>query len=151
MKKKIYVFMICIGIMIIAVGCGNFTSSKSYTFSVETGDSVKLELDTSDNYDISSDLPFQITKDGEVLSDGTFMQGEMYSQYVESAQYDEKVKVLDSGKVGENEFLFYSYDNSEFNYVVLVGDSKTGLIIGNNVSEESAKEVFERLTITLEN
>ena len=74
----------------------------------------------------------------------------MYNQYVESAQYDEKVKVIDSGKIGENEFLFYEYNNSEFNYVVLVRDSNTGLIIGNNVSEESARECFERLEISLE-
>ena len=151
MKKKISIFMICISIMLMAVGCGNISSSKSYTFTVETGDAVKIELDTSDNYDISSDLPFAITKDDEVLSQGTFMQGEMYNQYVESIDGDAKAKVIDTGKVGENEYLFYEYDNSEFNYVVLVGDSKTGLIIGNNVSEESAKECFERLTITLEN
>ncbi len=131
-------------------GCGKGSFSKAYTYSVTTGDSVKIKLNTSDNYDISADMPFKITKDGEVLSQGTFMQGEMYNQYVESAQYDEKVKVIDSGKIGENEFLFYEYNNSEFNYVVLVGDSNTGLIIGNNVSEESARECFERLEISLE-
>ena len=36
MKKKIYIFMICIGIMIMAVGCGNSTFSKAYTYSVTT-------------------------------------------------------------------------------------------------------------------
>ena len=131
-------------------GCGKGSFSKAYTYSVTTGDSVKIKLNTSDNYDISADMPFKITKDGEVLSQGTFMHGEMYNQYVESAQYDEKVKVIDSGKIGENEFLFYEYNNSEFNYVVLVRDSNTGLIIGNNVSEESARECFERLEISLE-
>ena len=142
--------MICIGIMIMAVGCGNGNFSKAYTYSVATGDSVKIELDTSDNYDISSDLPFQITKDGEVLSEGTFIQGEMYSQYVEAVQNDEKGKVLDSGTVGENEYTFWEYNNSEYNYAILIGDSNTGILIGNIVSEESAKEVFERLEITLE-
>ncbi|WP_294188837.1 hypothetical protein [uncultured Clostridium sp.] len=136
--------------MLMIAGCGKGSFSKAYTYSVTTGDSVKIKLNTSDNYDISADMPFKITKDGEVLSQGTFMQGEMYNQYVESAQYDEKVKVIDSGKIGENEFLFYEYNNSEFNYVVLVGDSNTGLIIGNNVSEESARECFERLEISLE-
>ena len=150
MKKKIYIFMICIGIMIMAIGCGNATTNKAYTYSVATGDSVKIRLDTSDNYDISSDLPFQITKAGEVLSEGTFIQGEMYSQYVESVQGDEKAKVIDSGNVGENEFLFWEYNNSEYNYAILVGDSKTGILLGNIVSEESAKEVFKRLEITLE-
>ncbi|MDY2632899.1 MAG: hypothetical protein SOV85_16370 [Clostridium sp.] len=136
--------------MLMIAGCGKGSFSKAYTYSVTTGDSVKIKLNTSDNYDISADMPFKITKDGEVLSQGTFMQGEMYNQYVESAQYDEKVKVIDSGKIGENEFLFYEYNNSEFNYVVLVRDSNTGLIIGNNVSEESARECFERLEISLE-
>ena len=76
--------MICIGIMIMAIGCGKANTNKAYTYSVATGDSIKIQLDTSDNYDISSDLPFQITKAGEVLSEGTFIKGEMYSQYVES-------------------------------------------------------------------
>lgn len=142
--------MICIGIMIMAIGCGKANTNKAYTYSVATGDSVKIQLDTSDNYDISSDLPFQITKAGEVLSEGTFIQGEMYSQYVESVQGDEKAKVIDSGNVGENEFLFWEYNNSEYNYAILVGDSKTGILLGNIVSEESAKEVFKRLEITLE-
>lgn len=150
MKKKIYVFMICIGIMIMAIGCGKATMNKAYTYSVATGDSVKIQLDTSDNYDISSDLPFQITKAGEVLSEGTFIKGEMYSQYVESVQGDEKAEVIDSGNVGGNEFLFWKYNNSEYNYAILVGDSNTGVLIGNIVSEESAKEVFKRLEITLE-
>ena len=126
--------MICIGIMIMAIGCGKANTNKAYTYSVATGDSVKIQLDTSDNYDISSDLPFQITKAGEVLSEGTFIQGEMYSQYVESVQGDEKAKVIDSGNVGENEFLFWEYNNSEYNYAILVGDSKTGILLGNIVS-----------------
>ena len=54
--------MICIGIMIMAIGCGKANTNKAYTYSVATGDSVKIQLDTSDNYDISSDLPFQITR-----------------------------------------------------------------------------------------
>lgn len=41
-------------------------------------------------------------------------------------------------------------NNSEYNYAILVGDSNTGVLIGNIVSEESAKEVFKRLEITLE-
>lgn len=80
------------------------------------------------------------------------MFGEFYNQYKELASSDEddKVKLLDSGSKDGNEYVFWSYDDSEYNYAILIEGSSTGLILGNQVSEESAKESFNRLTIEYE-
>ena len=149
MKKKLVYMFTILSVTILFVGCGNAKTSKSYTFDVETGDSVKVELDTTDKYNITSEIPFEISQDGDVKSQGTFMLGESYNQYKElvSSDEDDKVKLLDSGNKDGNEYVFWSYDDSEYNYAILIEGSSTGLILGNQVSEESAKESFNRLTI----
>ena len=145
-KRLVYVFTI-LSIMILFVGCGNAKTSKTYTFNVETGDSVKVKLDTSDKYNITSEVPFEISQDGDVKSQGTFIFGEAYEQYKDVVDTDENAELLDSGNKDGNEYVFWSYNDSEYNYAILIEGSSTGLILGNDVSEESAKECFNRLTI----
>lgn len=148
-KRLVYVFAI-LSMMILFVGCGNAKTSKSYTFNVETGDSVKVKLDTSDKYNITSEVPFEISQDGDVKSQGTFIFGEAYDQYKDVVDTDANAELLDSGNKDGNEYVFWSYNDSEYNYAILIEGSSTGLILGNNVSEESAKECFNRLTIEYE-
>ena len=136
-----------LSIMILFVGCGNAKTSKTYTFNVETGDSVKVKLDTSDKYNITSEVPFEISQDGDVKSQGTFIFGEAYEQYKDVVDTDENAELLDSGNKDGNEYVLWSYNDSEYNYAILVEGSSTGLILANDVSEESAKECFNRLTI----
>lgn len=75
------------------------------------------------------------------------MRSEQYAAVVQS---DENAKLLDSGTKDGNEYIFWSFNDREFNYAILIKDSNTGVILGNNVSEESARECFERLTFTVE-
>ena len=132
-----------------AVGCSS-SSSMSYTFSVDNGDSIKVSLDTSDKYKITSDVPFTISHDGEDLSQGTFIQSDAYEQYTNVVETDEKAVLLDSGTKDGNDYVFWCYDGKEYNYAIKIADSNTGMILGNPVSEEAAKECFNRLTITKE-
>lgn len=148
-KKRNVLIIICLLVML--TGCGNgvqLKSNKAYEFTVETGDTIQVSLDTSDKYNITSELPFAISCDDKVLSQGDFIIGEAYDEYVNAVQTDSNAKVLDSGTKDCNEYFFWSYNNVEFNYVILIGDSKTGIVLGNNISEESARECFNRLTIS---
>ena len=127
-------------------GCSGIGSTtRSYTYSVETGDSVKITLDTSDDYEITSDLPFVISKDGETLSQGTFITASAYQEYVGTIENQEGVQLLDSGTKDGIEYIFWSDQDAEYDYAILIEESETGIILGNNVSEDSAKECFERL------
>ena len=145
-KRLVYVFTI-LSMMILFVGCVNTKTFKAYTFNVETGDSIKIKLYTSDEYDITSEVPFEISQDGDIKSQGTFILGEAYEQYKDVVDTDANAELLDAGNKDGNEDIFWSYNDSEYNYAILIKGSSTGLILGNNVSEESAKECFNRLTI----
>lgn len=146
MKKRLICWVAMLCMVLTVTGC---STSVAFTFNVETGDSIKVSLDTSDDYGLTSSLPFEISCGDEVQSQGTFILGETYEQYVSAVETDANATLLDSGTKDGNEYIFWSYNDSEYNYAVKVGGSDTGLLIGNIVSEESAKECFERLTISV--
>lgn len=144
--KKIFKSILLVGIMMLALtGC---TTNKSYTYTAETGDKVKITLNTTDGYDLSSDLPFAISKDGNTLSQGTFIQESYYEQYVNAA--NTQGQIIDRGSNDNIEYVFYSYNNSEYNYVIKIKDSNTALLLGNPNSQEEAKKCFELLSFSLE-
>ena len=146
--KKVFMSLAIIGVMLLTLtGC---TKSKSYTFTVETGDKIKIQLNTTDGYDLSSDLPFKISKDGNTLSQGTFITIDGYNQYIEAVNNDSNAKILESKTKDGISYTFYSYNDSEFNYVIKINDSNTGILLGNQNSQEEAEKCFELLTFTLE-
>ena len=144
MKKVLMSVIFVCTFALLLTGC---TTSKSYTFKVETGDEIEVKLNTNDGYDITSDLPFSVLKDEETLSQGTFITIDQYKQYISSVNNDSNAKIIESTTKNDLEYIFYSYNDSEWNYVIKISDSSTGLLIGNPISEESARECFNRLTI----
>lgn len=147
MKKLIRVLSVIFILTLILTGC---TTSKSFIYKVQTGDSVEVKLDTSNGYNLSSDLPFTISKDNTKLSQGTFITMDGYNQYIELVNNDTNSKIIDSGNKNGITYTFYTYNNSEFNYVIKINNSNTGILLGNPNSQKEAKEIFERLTFSLE-
>lgn len=150
MKRNIWIVLFTLCLIFTISGCSNFKTHKSFTFSVDTGDMVRIELETTDGYDLSSNLPFEISQGDAVLSQGIFIEAEQFDSYVEAVETDAKAKVIEASTKDSNEYLFWSYDNSEFNIVIRIHDSNTGILLGNAVSEDSARECFERLSISLD-
>lgn len=144
-----FCFVLAVFMLTLLSGCST-SSSKAFTFSVDTGDSVKVSLDTTGSYDLSSDVPFVISHEGKTLSQGAFMPTESYAQFVEAIESDENAVLLDSGTKDGNEYIFWSYNDLEFDYAILIEGSNTGIVLGNNVSQESAVECFNRLTLSAE-
>lgn len=124
-------------------------SNISYTFLVDTGDNVKITLDTTDDYSMTSDLPFVISKSGETLTQGTFITADTYRSYVDLIESQDNTEMLDSGSKDGIEYIFWSFED-EFDYAILLENSDTGVLLGNNISKESAVECFERMTFSLE-
>lgn len=149
--KKMNKILTCVAALICVVtmvaGC---KTTLAYTFNVDNGDVIKISMDTTDQYKMTSDVPFTISKDGQDLTQGTFIHGEAYEQYVNVVNTDDKAVLLDSGTKDGNEYVFWCYDGKEYNYAIMVSGSNTGVILGNPVSEETAKECFNRMTITKE-
>ena len=145
--KKIFISLAIVGVMLLTLtGC---TKSESYTFSVETGDKIEVKLNTTNGYDLSSDLPFTISKDGNTLSQGIFITISSYNEYVNAAKTDSLANVIDESSKDNIEYVFYSYNNSEYNYVIKVKGSNTGILLGNPNSQEEAEKCFELLTFSL--
>lgn len=147
MKRKLRLFLLAIVAIFLVTGC---TTSKSFTYTVTTGDKIKVELNTTDGYDISSNVPFAISKDGETLSQGTFITLDGYEQYLEAVRSDSNAKIIDNGNKNGATYMFYSYNNSEFNYIIKVNGSQTGILLGNPNSQTEAEEVFNLLTFSEE-
>ena len=144
-------FLKCLATIFISAlvftGC---TKTLSYTFNVSTGDEIKVSLEESDGYTLTNKsdtegVDFTIKKDDEVISEAVFATEEDYEYYAEGVEDSEDTKIIDKGEKDNFSYVMWNYNNEEFNCVVLINDSKTAVIIGNQVSEESAKECFERL------
>lgn len=148
MKKKFnIIFSLIVVVMLFVTGCGDSKTTVSYTYKVETGDNIKISLTTNDGYKLTSDIPFVITKDKKELSQGTFISAEYYTAYVDSVKNDEKAEIIDEGTKSDCSYVMWNYNDSEFDYVVMINGTNTGILIANNISEESAKECFDRLEI----
>lgn len=143
-------FLLCVVLLCFtACGKGNLKTFKAYDFKVDTGDSVRVELENTDGYNITSDIPFEISVDEKVQSQGIFIESSQFEEYEEVVNTDPTAKLIDSGTKDGNKYIFWSYADSEYNIVVLIGNSNTGVLLGNTVSEKSAKECFERLVFSV--
>ncbi len=147
-KKALLPLAALIGALLLMVGC-TFKTSISYTFSVDTGDQVKVTLDTTDKYSMTSKVPFTISHHGEACMQGRFIPVKRFAQYELIVKNDDKSTILDSGSRDGIHYLFWNYNNEEYNFVISVDNSNTGLLLSDTVSEESARECFERLSFTL--
>ncbi len=147
--RKLFKLSILVIAVLLITGCSS-SLFKSFTFNIDNGDQIKIKLDIKNGLDINSELPFSITKDENVLTMGNFLQKVGYDQYSEAAKTDPNATVLEEGEYLGNSYVFWSYEDKEYNHVIYINDSNTALLLSNQVSKEEAKEIFESLTITKE-
>lgn len=142
MKKKVIGLLMLICCL---VGCQTHTS-KSYTFNVETGDTIQIELETGDGYDLlQEDGSFTVKKDDETILQGIFLTEDMLDQYENAVETDEDVTM----KKDYHDYIYYEYDGQtgqEYNFIVKVKESQTGLLIGSTTGCQEAQEAFQRLS-----
>lgn len=151
--KKSFKIGLLLILVFVLTAC-NFGTRRSYTFEVETGDNIKVTLDNIDKYSLSQkNGTFIVSKDDQTISQGVFLTDEMYNQYKDLIDKNENNVILnkETGKKDDNEYIYYETkgkSGTEYNYVVMINDSHTGVIIGSTVSKEEAQNVFDLLTLT---
>ena len=148
--KRIASIMLALLMLMAFAGCSNANTSMSWTYKVETGDNVTVSLNTTNGYTISAEVPFVIGHDGKELSHGTFIKGDFCEEYRNAATTQEGATFLEEGTIGEHTYFAWSFKDAEWNYCIELEGGKTGILLGNAVSYDSAKEVFSRLEIAIE-
>lgn len=148
--KRIVSLLLAILMLSAMCGCADGKMTMSWTYKVETGENVNVKLLINDGYSISSEVPFSISQNGQALTHGTFIKGEFCEQYLEAAKTQEGATFLEEGTIGEHQYFAWSFNNSEWNYCIQLKGGNTGILLGNAISQDSAKEVFRRLEIAIE-
>ena len=130
MKKITKILSLILAICSVICICTACTTNShiAYTYTVDTGDSIKIELDTSDGYTMSSDLPFSIKKDDKTVLEGTFIVLDTYEQYKELVNSGDETVTIIENETEKNglTYIFYSVaddDGSEYDYVVKINGS----------------------------
>ena len=145
--KKISMLFIIATIMCMMVGCEKYVS---YTYNVDTGDTIKVELNMRDSYELTPNVPFVVEKDGEECVKGTFIYVSYYYDFVESLEYDDDMILIDEGTKDGNDYVFVEY-LGDYMYVICVDDSNTGVALEGYVDKDEMELIFDRLTFSLEN
>ncbi|MGN0272558.1 MAG: hypothetical protein ACI4DL_07360 [Lachnospiraceae bacterium] len=151
-QKKMKFLAIPLLLAVILSACSGKTS-KSYTFRVETGDSIKVELDTSEDYDLEQENGrFMVVNGEETVLEGCFITEETYDQY-QSIKSNASVEVLKEDKKDENRYFFYKCEGSggtEYDYVLWIKGSHTGILMGGLEGQEAAESAFERISFSVD-
>lgn len=137
--------------MIVLTGC---TTSMSYTYSVGTGDNVKVVLDTSDGLKLENDDDgFSVTEDDETILQGIFIDEDTYDFYLEMVKNANGSENIEEDSANGLTWLFYEFDGNagkESNYIVWIDGSDTGIIMGSLEGSRAAKKAFNSLTFTVD-
>ena len=144
MKRTI---ALCV-LLIMVLGLTACKTHIAYTFDMDNGDRIKVKLDTTGGYSLTANTPFQVKIADEVQCEGTFLQGNAFEEYVQVISADKNARVMSEDISDGNRYLFWIYDESEFNYVIQVADSDTCILLSSTISKMTAMECFARLTIT---
>lgn len=111
------------------------------------GDKISISINSSDDYSISSDAPFILSKGDKALGEIKFYTKDFYEQLPRNLENDDKAKLLFEGNLEGNDYIGASFNDSEYNYAFLIKDTNTAVVILGIESEEDFRECFGLLTI----
>lgn len=133
------------------VGCATKTS-RSVTFSVDTGDTIKVTYDTTDS-DLSlyyEGTDFYIGKKDETpVVTGCFAHEEAWDYYTSAVSEDETATTLSFSDTENDKFIIYSVESevgTQYIKIMLVPDSNTYIVIVTVEGEDVLMSEAERLT-----
>lgn len=148
-----------------AAGCGKFKTGTAVSLSVDTGDSVKITIE-SDSHKISFDKEKSVVsiaerkekgeneEDAAVLMHGIFVPQNSYSLYYKTAYTDSRCSVVENGDGNGIAYTYYTYDSGEkvnCEYIGWIKGSNTGVVFESTVMEpESCMELVKTLSFSVD-
>lgn len=159
MKKFLNILPAILAVCLLGVMAAcEMHASTSVTYKVDTGDSIKIEVDTTAGFSQDTEVPFSIKKDDAVYLEGSFGTEDAFDFFQHYATTDDDVVLLEEGEKDGNQYLMYATSGdsvsaessitTEYDYVVRVANSNTCVVLYGSVSEEAAREAFEATTIS---
>lgn len=139
MKKasKLLVAMLAVGALV--TGCSGVTSSKSYTYDVSTGDSIKVALDTSSGLNLENGDAGPTIKDADgnvIFTANWLVLSELPDDTFAYYGIEDRTAIGSYAIVGNDWFL--------------VVTDKTAVVLDcqdTSITAEKSKEYFDLLTI----
>jgi len=131
MKKslKLFTLIAILSITFILTGCKSY---KTVKFDGINSEKINITLNTTDGYDISAELPFYVTKNAKKICQGEFITIDSYDQALIDLKSTSGVKIIDKGSRDEGDYIFYSYDDSSFEYILKLKKSNTTIHLTSN-------------------
>lgn len=155
MKRVMEVLLVCM-CSLCFIGCSNVKTDKSYSFEVETGDTIKVTLETQNGYNMTNESPMTFTKkEADYEAKGVFMVEDNYTQVVNQITSDSfSGKLLEEGETVEgNDYLFFMEDmgqNTQYSFVLHIGDSDTYYMMSTLADRDLFEKNFDALTFEVE-
>ena len=159
MRNKLIPLAAVMAFAVVLSGCST-SLSRSYTFNVDSGDSIKVTADLKKDVDIvlkNEGSGFDIVvKDQEpadpedtshIILEGSFDYGDAYDAWYETIEADEMYSTLEEGTIGDNPYHFYDIGAGALWIQVKVGD--TTVYLYSIKSVEETKAAFEALSFEL--
>lgn len=144
-KIRLVVLFLCIIGLLTA--CDSYTK---YTYSIGTGDRISVEVVTTDGYSLVDDNnSFNITKDDVAQGSFIFIEGDTYDMYLDGVNDNSDAEIVVSGERDDCTYVMYHYED-EWDYIIWITNTNTGVLFGTVISEEAAEECFSRIKFIVE-
>ncbi len=160
MRKQLVVCMI-ISLIFILTGCQTYVTK---TFNMNNGDEIEVKLETTEGIQLkahvengseleSGNVQFSITgNEDELLTVGGFGDATYLAELRDSVSMSEDVTIISESEEENANYIFYKIgeeSEEEWIYIIILSDSSTGIVISNNISQESATKIFESLSFDI--
>lgn len=140
--KKILVTTLVLGsVLLLVTGC---FFSKTYKWEVATGDTILIKI--GKDYEMNDKTPIKISKYDDEVMEGNFYKDEKFDELLNTITSNENYKIIERNYNDDIEYIFFSYDD-EYSYIIKIKDSNTSMMLRTEISETTARECFESMTI----
>lgn len=149
-KRFIKLLLLCIFSLALLTACN---TSKSYTFQTDSGEKIKVTLDTTDGYDlIQKDGTVTVQKDKEDILMGMLLKPEGYEEYVTAIHSSDGINIIEAEPEDSPLFYLYQFEGEagmETTFLFNIEGAKTSALFVSLFSMDQAKAAYERLTFEL--
>jgi len=147
MKRKSALLVSLILVAVLLAAC---SKTKSFTYSLDTGSSVTVKLDTTDGLDLKDeDGVFSVVDEsGEAIIQGTFRTEDAFEEMRSLVEGSSDCNILEK----EEDSITYVVNGEaglETNRVVKLTDAGVAVVMGSLSDSSVAADAYKKLTFTV--